>query len=396
MCKKKKRKPNIPRIVMAAVILLNLLVVGILALVLVKAKTSLVDQTAALRYGNGERFGQVSAFLSKDQRVDAQTIRQLRDTIEKTYLGKSTVASFKQGDDGLAPNLLDSYSAYSTIQLSTDHGSGTFDAIGIGGDFFYFHPLQLVTGNYFTESDLMHDYILLDREAAEKLYGSADIAGMRVSAGDQDLVIAGVYDRKQGEIDKLAAGGEEPMVFVNYDTLNVISGGGTPTGNSGTGDSSSGSGSGSSGDLGNTSGGGGASDGTLCITCYELIGPNPINHFTFDVLKETKVFSETGVQYLENSNRFSYARYYELLKARKSREMRTDDIALPFWDNVARYREGRLMYVALWQWILAGGLFLAVFVNVLNFLLRHKPTKKKFEEIVDKIQRKTHHIPERL
>ena len=54
------------------------------------------------------------------------------------------------------------------------------------------------------------------------------------------------------------------------------------------------------------------------------------------------------------------------------------------------------MYVALWQWILAGGLVLAVFVNVLNFLLRHKPTKKKFEEIVDKIQRKTHHIPERL
>ena len=82
--KKKKRKLNIPRIVMLALIFVMTVAVIIIAVVLTNAKTKLVDQTAALRWGNGERFAHISAFLSKEQNVDYDTIRQLRDT-RSTY-----------------------------------------------------------------------------------------------------------------------------------------------------------------------------------------------------------------------------------------------------------------------------------------------------------------------
>ena len=68
--------------------------------------------------------------------------------------------------------------------------------------------------------------------------------------------------------------------------------------------------------------------------------------------------------------------------------MRVDDIPYPYWENVARYREGRMMYVAFWQWILAGGLFLIVFINLMWFLTTHKPTKEKFDKFVDDLDRK--------
>ena len=399
--KKKKRKLNIPRIVMLALIFVMTVAVIIIAVVLTNAKTKLVDQTAAIRWGNGERFAHISAFLSKEQQVDYNTIRQLRNTIEKSYIGKSTMASFKPFEDGSPANLVDAYCAFATVTLATDHASKTYDAIGIGGDFFTFHPMQLITGNYFSESDLMHDYILLDEEAAEQIFGGSDVAGQRLTANGRELVVAGVYKRKQGTIENLAAGGEEPKVFLCYDMLNELNGGGAPSsgsapssnpsGNSGSSGSSTASGAGSA-DAGGASG----SSNNLCITCYELLGPDPINHFAYDVLKDTKVFTDDGVQYIENSSRFSYARYFELLKARKSREMRTDDIALPFWENIARYKEGRLMYAAFWQWVLMAVLFVGIFSNIMNFLIRHKPTKKKFEEIMDKIHKKTHHIPEKL
>ncbi|MBR3040502.1 MAG: hypothetical protein IKI20_07610 [Lachnospiraceae bacterium] len=68
--------------------------------------------------------------------------------------------------------------------------------------------------------------------------------------------------------------------------------------------------------------------------------------------------------------------------------MRTDDIPFPYWENLARYKEGKLMYVALWQWILATVLFVLVFVNLMVFLVQHKPTKETFEKLMDKIREK--------
>jgi len=321
------------------------LLIGIFALILNGVKTKLTEQTVAQRWSSKGDYAQNTIFFSSKELVGTDKIRELRYEIMKSYKDKSVVASFEDTEETRA-NLVDCYCAFQTISLSTENGNGTFDAVSVGGDFFLFHPVHLLSGNYFSEDDLMNDYVLLDEETAWKLFGSTDVAGMRVSCFDRELYVAGVYERAQSEVDNLAAGGDSPRVFVSYDVLNT-------------------------GEV-------------QQIACYELLSPNPIPNFAYDVLHNINAFSQDNVKYIQNSTRFSYSRYLDLLKERKSREMRTDDIKLPYWENVARYKEGRMMYVALWQWICAIILFVIVFVNLMVFIAKHKPSKETFTKMGDK------------
>ena len=345
----KKRKLNIPRVIMAGAGLVTLTIIGILGLVLSAAKRGLPEQQLARRWSEKNDFAQNTILISPTQEVHSDTINALRYEIESLYKEKNTEASFHPEEGN--PNLIDAYAAFTHVMLSTDRGSGTYDAVAVGGDFFLFHPVRLISGNYFSESDRLQDYVLLDEETAWNLFGSPDVAGMKVHFGEMDLVVAGVYERKQGKIDNLAAGGNEPRVFISYRMAEEA----------------------------------GLEPG---ISVYELLSPNPIPQFANSLIKEIKVFPSDDLVYVENSARFSYKHYYDLLGQRKSREMRLDDIPYPYWENVARYREGRLMYVALWQWILAGALFLAVFINLMWFVTTHKLTKESFEKFADKMDEK--------
>ena len=225
------------------------------------------------------------------------------------------------------------------------------DAIAAGGEFFLFHPVKLVYGSYFSDNDLMHDYIILDEETASVLFGGSDVVGKTVSLNDKDLYVVGVYDRKKGEVETLAAGNADPKVFVSFDVMKEA-------------------------------------NPDVTISCYELLSPNPIPHFAKNVLEEIKIFPEDRFALIENSTRFSYTRYYDLVKNRKGREMRTDSIAFPYWENLARYQEGRLMYVAFIQVMLAIILFVMVVVNLLVLLVKYKPTRQELESAVDVIKRK--------
>lgn len=349
--KKQRRKLNIPRIVMLGTGAVMLILIGILALILLSAKNDLVDQNIAYRWSDKKDFAHNSIFFSTREAVDDKIIGHLRKEIVTGMEKKSIQATFD--DDGeLKTNMMDAYAAFGTLTLSSEiRKEKSYDAIGVGGDFFRFHPVYLRTGNYFDDDNIMQDYVLLDEEAAWELFGALDVAGMRVKLGDRDLYVAGVYRRAQSEIDNLAQGNEEPKVFVSYAVMKEA-------------------------------------NKDTAITVYELLSPNPIPHAAYSVLKDIKLFQADNVKYLENSDRFSYPHYYELLKARKGREMRTDDIRYPYWENVARYKEGKNMYLAFWQWNFAGLLALMIIINVIWFIVDHKPDKKSFEKIVDAVREK--------
>ena len=349
--KKQRRKLNIPRLVMVGTGLILLLAVGILGLVLLTSKNDLVDQNIASRWSGDKDFAHNSIFFSTREAVDNKVIEHLRVEIKKGFTGKSIEASFEDEGEN-KQNLMDAYAAFGVLSLSSEiRKEKNYDAIGVGGDFFKFHPVQLVSGNYFDDDNIMSDYILLDEEAAWEMFGGSNVTGMHVQLNGKDLYIAGVYKRKQSEIDNLAQGNTEPKVFVSYEVMKEA-------------------------------------NKDAAITVYELLGPNPIPHAAYNVVKDVKLFNSDNVKYVENSNRFSYAHYYKLLKERKGREMRTDDIGYPYWENVARYKEGRLMYVAFWQWNIAGIMALMIIVNVIWFIVDHKPDKKTFEKLVDSVREK--------
>ena len=160
---------------------------------------ALITQSAAdvWRGGSGERFAQVSAFLPVNGRIDLDTIRSFRVTLEDAFVQNSIFApepdAQDPGADTSARLYADAYSGSTQLSVSgKSPGSVTVTAIGVGGDYFLFHPLQLLSGGYVSDEDYMADRVVLDAQTAFNLFGSSDVAGMEVTINGKTFPIAGV------------------------------------------------------------------------------------------------------------------------------------------------------------------------------------------------------------
>lgn len=321
-----------------------LIAVGVLGIILHVGKNSLPDQLMARRWSDKRDVAQISCFYSDDAFMTEQNIEEMRYLLSK----KLQELAIEPNAEG-ARLYIDAYSAQGTITIQSDKKSIEAHAIGIGGDYFMFHPVELLSGMYFTGNDLMQDSVLLDEEAAWQLFGANDIAGKTVTIGGLPYRVAGVYAREQGELETLA-GSQDTTVYISYGTLSTLN--------------------------------------ASPITCYEVVMPNPVEGFAMDRMLEINLSSEETVQMVENSNRFSYLSLYTVWKERAARTMKTNDIELPFWENLARYKEGRLMEIALWQAILSGILLLYWGVQGMIWVIRHKPTAQTFIRLWEFIQEK--------
>ncbi len=314
-----------------------LIVIGVLGIILHVGKNSLPDQLMARRWSDKRDVAQVSCFYSEDAFMTEQNIEEMRYLLTKKF----QELAIEPNAEG-ARLYIDAYSAQGTITIQSDKKSIEANAIGIGGDFFMFHPVELISGMYFTGNDLMQDSVLLDEEAAWQLFGANDIAGKTVTIGGLPYRVAGVYAREQGELETLA-GSQDTTVYISYGTLNALN--------------------------------------ASPVTCYEAVMPNPVEGFAVERILEVNLSEEECVKIVENSNRFSYVSLYTVWKERATRTMKTDDIKLPFWENLARYKEGRLMEVALWQVLFAGILLIYWGIQGMIWIIRHKPTAQTFIKI---------------
>ena len=125
-------------------------------------KNGLLDQTAAKRWSDENNAAQISCFFTESTEVDKNRIRTFENDLDKVLLEASITAPNEN-----ARLWADAYSASGKITLSSGKTSlADAAAIGIGGDYFLFHPVQLLYGSYFSGNDLMHDKVIVDEEAA--------------------------------------------------------------------------------------------------------------------------------------------------------------------------------------------------------------------------------------
>ena len=164
-----------------------------------KVTGALITQSAAdvWRGGSGERFAQVSAFLPVNGMINLDTIRSFRVTLEDEFVQNSIFAPEPDAQDPSADTsarlYADAYSGSTQLSVSgKSPGSVTVTAIGVGGDYFLFHPLQLLSGGYVSDEDYMADRVVLDAQTAFNLFGSSDVAGMEVTINGKTFPIAGV------------------------------------------------------------------------------------------------------------------------------------------------------------------------------------------------------------
>ena len=278
-----------------AVFVLLTLIFAVDAIIYSGIAGSIVTQRAAGEFKGGSDmlFAQVSAFYKAGSSGSEENIYAFRSTLAGEYVS----ASLEAPAGGTLYK--DGYSAEGKVNARGSNSSTDLFAIGVGGDWFYFHPLKLRSGSYIRETDLMKDGVLLDEEAAWRLFGGYDLEGLTVEIDEVPYVIIGVVEREKDEATNAAYGGE-PMIFMHYSALNAIS----ETG----------------------------------ITEYELVGADPIAGFLKGIVEKNFPSAVT----VENTGRFTPGRIFKLLGDLGTRSMRKEAVKFPYWENAAIYTEDRL------------------------------------------------------
>lgn len=251
--------------------------------------------TAAARFQGGSetRFAQLACFLPVDQGKAETDILTFRQGLDSKFVEQSLEAP----ENGKL--FLDAYSGTAKVSVAADNGSSTVTAVGVGGDFFYFHPLTLRSGAYITGDDLMDDLVVLDEEMAWRLFGGIDLAGMTLTINGEPFVVSGVISREDDFATKKAYG-EEGGIFMSFSALSRLVEG-------------------------------------AAISCYEIVMPDPISGYAKSIVEDS--FPVGNGDVVENSSRYSLSHLLEVIGSFGERSMRTNGVIYPYWENALRLTE---------------------------------------------------------
>ncbi len=366
------RNRNIILIIIAILLVIDI-VLGLLSRFII---LGLPDQLGAARWDYEGGDAQVSLFFTEDRKITPDDIKKLEylleDKMQKAGIlpqedEEETAASLVSIIDTIEPGqeYTDSSevekkppvnkmallynSCYSAQGLSTivfdNRKAENISTIGVEGDFFFFHPMELVSGSYFYADDIMKDKIVIDDYLAWDLFGSNDCIGMCVTIKGVNHYVAGVVRRPEGRINK-AAGLNKSIVYMSYDSLSKY------------------------GEIlsGKTESVEISEDGTSAniggINCYEVVMPNNVEGLAAMLLKESAGLEDQFVNVVDNTNRFSFFSLLDVSASFGKRSMWDKPIFYPYWENVARGYEDILALINLIRTIFGVIIFFAVCVLV--------------------------------
>ncbi len=284
----------------------------IIALILHGIATGMIErqetQQAATRWKKEGGAAQISCFFSVNTNITPESIEDFEHNLDSALEAASIVVESPHASARL---WADAYSAGGKITVKSNVGNITVDALGIGGDFFLFHPIPLLSGSYFSGNDIMQDYCVLDQDAAWKLFGSNNVVGQTVYIGEVAHIVTGVVKRDESKLHK-AAGLDGALIYVSYSTLDKY----------------------------------GSNNG---INHFEIVMPNPVKGYAYDYIKQSIGVPEEELEIVENSSRFTFFNRIKHIGKLPNRAMNGKAIIYPYWENVARVTEDRLAGLTIWQ-----------------------------------------------
>lgn len=323
------------RVICISLVLVLALISLVLKIILGIQTARYTDQTMASRWDSNNKYSHISLFIKDSANVDGNSISELEYNINK-QLEINNVDN--ENENGR--KFIDSYMAKNQMNLESDRKSVNVKCMAVGGDFFDFHPVKLLSGQYFSGNDLMHDGVILDEETAWELFGSSDVADQQIYWEGKLLYVRGVYERGGDHITEYARG-DEPEIFVPYELLC-------------------------------------SEDYSPSIVCIEICMPNPVENFASKIVTDVFKVDTNSFEMVENSTRFTVEKLWKINKEKKYRSMQNRDIIFPYWEKIARYQEERLAPVAVWMMICiiaAGTIFVCFALYEISIHTRLKPTR---------------------
>lgn len=312
---------------------------GVVALLLVlglqwgreRLGASLESQNMAARWSEKKNVAQISCFFSEQANVSQMQAISFGHNLDNVLIRESITS---EATNPGARMWIDAYAAKGTLMLGRDNNVVSATALGVGGEFFKFHPQNLLSGYYFSEDDLNRDYCIIDEEVAWQLFGASDVAGMMVTINGKPYVIRGVVAREKGSLVE-KAGLDSQLVYVPYDALAQ------------------------------------ESYEEPSLFYYEIVMPNPVDGYAYAKVAENIGVDETMMEIVDNTSRFSWLQGVKLIPQFGYRSMQTKQIVYPFWENVARVAEDRNSLLVLLELPLILYLILLVLGSIIYYY-RHK------------------------
>ena len=276
---------------------LMLVLALVCALMLVALAHRLDSQRVAeyWRGESGESFSQVSCFIPATSSVTRSEIYGFRYKVLEALRVSGQAAD---GTDGL---WVDAWSREGKVKLTSSRASTDASAIAVGGDYFTFHRLHLLSGSYFRESDLMKDKVLLDEEMAWLLFGGTELEGMAIRINGQSFLVGGVVEREQ-DAESRRAYTAGAGVYMSYDAYITL-----------TGDDR--------------------------VDCYELVMAESVDGYTRQTAEAS--FPLKGGEVVVNTGRYSLPRTIAHIPQLSDRAIQSNGIRYPYWENAARIVEDR-------------------------------------------------------
>lgn len=276
--------------------------------------------TAAGRFSgeSGTRFAQLACYLPVGQGKSEEDIFSFREGLDSRFLEQS----LETPENGSL--YVDAYSGSAKVTITTDYGTAQLNATGVGGDFFYFHPLPLRSGSYIFERDLMDDLVVLDEVLAWRLFGGVDLTGMTVFINGEPFLVSGVVSMEE-DFASDRARTQEGALFLSWSALTRLT-------------------------------------ETAEIDSYEIVLPDPITGFARGILEDG--FAAAGGEIVENSSRFSLSALLDVAGGFGERSMRVNGVIYPYWENALRLREDYavLLLVLAVLFALCPAVFAVIFV----------------------------------
>lgn len=333
-------------IVIAAANAASLLIFAAVSLIFSAVSGSLPDQRAAERWaGEGSSYAQISVFTDASSVMDINKVFMTRVDVEKKLTGASLVSE-KEG----ARVWTDAFSApQSKISVTSDRAAAEANMIVTGGDFFLFHPLDIISGYYYSDDDLMHDRVLIDEVLAWQLYGSSNVAGKPVKVNGTYYIISGVFKQSvNSDIEKVY--GLSPRMFMPYGGYSLLG------------------------------------EGEAVFACYEACLPNQVTGQGKQIITDVLAIKDdtAGMRVVENSARYGLKKRFEIIADFGMRSVVDGSIAYPFWENAARITEDKSALLLAFQII-----FLVLPTVTAVYLLRLliKNRKKLMRKAIDAVVR---------
>ncbi|MCM1024537.1 MAG: ABC transporter permease [Prevotella sp.] len=329
-------------IVLAVINCASLLIFAVFSAMAAAVGNSLPDQRAAERWAAGETpYSQTSVFTDSASPLNINSIFMARVNVEK----KLTEASFSPEKEG-ARVWADAFSTNQRkMPVTSDRAAAEANLIATGGDFFLFHPLEIISGYYYSDGDVMHDRVLIDDVLAWQLYGSSNVAGKPVKVNGTYYVVAGVF-RQSGNSDMEKVYGASPRIFMPYEGYSLMR------------------------------------DGEAVFTCYEACLPNQVTGQGRQIVTEALDIQDgsTSMRVVENSARYGLKQRFEIIADFGMRSVVDSAVVYPFWENAARITEDRSALLLAFQILF---LVFPVVTVLYLFRLLLKNRKKLVRKAID-------------